>query len=241
MVSTVSISESNILAALRSFLLGVLPTGTEVVRGEANRVAEPAGANFVVMTPILRSRLATNVDGVNDVAFTGSITGTTMTVTAMINGAISIGQTLYGTGITTGTAITAIGTGTGGTGTYTITPSQAVAGTTIQAGSSNATQATQVIVQIDVHGPISGDNVQAISTLLRDQYAVDQLAASGHDIAPLYASEPRQIPFVNGEQAVEIMWTVDAVLQANPAISTPQQFAGAVTVGIINVDAVYPP
>ena len=49
--------------------------------------------------------------------FTGSITGTTLTVTAITSGAICVGQILSGTGITANTAITSYGTGTGGNST----------------------------------------------------------------------------------------------------------------------------
>ena len=64
---------------------------------------------------------------------TGSISGTTLTVTAVTNGVILIGSTISGTGVTAGTTITAAGTGTGGTGTYTVSASQTVASTTITA------------------------------------------------------------------------------------------------------------
>jgi hypothetical protein len=43
-------NQSNISAALRSFLLAVLPSGIEIRRGQANRVAELQGADFVIMT-----------------------------------------------------------------------------------------------------------------------------------------------------------------------------------------------
>jgi len=53
--------------------------------------------------------------------FTGSISGTTMTVSAVTSGAIHVGQLLTGTGIVAGTTITAYGTNTfGGAGTYTV-------------------------------------------------------------------------------------------------------------------------
>ena len=69
--------------------------------------------------------------------FTGSISGTTLTVTAITSGAIAIGQTLSGTGITNGTKILAFQTGAGGNvneaGTYTLNISQTVASSTINA------------------------------------------------------------------------------------------------------------
>lgn len=56
--------------------------------------------------------------------FTGSTSGTTLTVTAITNGTIAAGQSLFGVGVTNETVITALGTGTGGIGTYTINLSQ---------------------------------------------------------------------------------------------------------------------
>jgi hypothetical protein len=52
--------------------------------------------------------------------FTASIAGYTLTVTAVTSGTLSIGQIISGTGVKDLTRITAFGTGTGGTGTYTI-------------------------------------------------------------------------------------------------------------------------
>jgi hypothetical protein len=62
---------------------------------------------------------------------TGSISATTLTVTAVTSGTLFVGQYISGTGVTSGTAITAFGTGTGGVGTYTVSPSQTVSSTTI--------------------------------------------------------------------------------------------------------------
>jgi hypothetical protein len=56
-----TITETAVLQSLRTFLLQILPTGTEVVRGLQNRVAMPQGAS-VVMTPLIRTRLSTNTD-----------------------------------------------------------------------------------------------------------------------------------------------------------------------------------
>lgn len=66
-------------------------------------------------------------------SFTGSISGTTLTVTAVASGTVQVGQVLSGTGITAGTQILALGTGTGGNGTYTVSISETVSSTTITA------------------------------------------------------------------------------------------------------------
>lgn len=66
--------------------------------------------------------------------FTGSISTTTLTVTAMLSGdPLLVGQFIDGTGVTNGTYITAFGTGTGGTGTYTVSTSQTAGSTTMYA------------------------------------------------------------------------------------------------------------
>ena len=66
--------------------------------------------------------------------FTGSMSGTTLTVTAMLNGApIVVGMYVDGSSVTDGTYITAFGTGTGGTGTYTINQSVSASSTAMTA------------------------------------------------------------------------------------------------------------
>jgi hypothetical protein len=62
---------------------------------------------------------------------TGSIAGTTMTVTAVTNGALAVGQLITGAGVAAGTTISALGTGSGGTGAYTLSASQTVSSTTL--------------------------------------------------------------------------------------------------------------
>ena len=69
--------------------------------------------------------------------FTGSMSGTTLTVTALLQGApIALGMYVDGTSVTDGTYITAFGTGTGGTGTYTINQSVTASSTTMTANSN---------------------------------------------------------------------------------------------------------
>ena len=66
--------------------------------------------------------------------FTGSIATTTLTVTALLQGApIVVGMYVDGSSVTDGTYITAFGTGTGGTGTYTVSASSTASSTTMTA------------------------------------------------------------------------------------------------------------
>jgi len=66
-----------------------------------------------------------------DAVFTASITGTTMTVSAVTSGTIYVGCLITGSGVLANTTITALGTGSGGVGTYTVSQSQTVVSTTI--------------------------------------------------------------------------------------------------------------
>ena len=69
--------------------------------------------------------------------FTGSMSGTTLTVTAMLSGSpIVVGMYVDGSSVTDGTYITAMGTGAGGTGTYTINQSVTAASTSMTANSN---------------------------------------------------------------------------------------------------------
>jgi len=64
---------------------------------------------------------------------TGAISGTTLTVSAVTSGTLYVGQTIQGSGVTSQTIITALGSGSGGTGTYTVNNSQTVASRTLYA------------------------------------------------------------------------------------------------------------
>lgn len=87
---------------------------------------------------------------------TGTISTTILTVTAVTSGVLAPGQRISGTGVTAGTTITAYGTGTGGTGTYTVSPSQTAAGPTISAFKEYATLSLNT----------RGDGVKEIVTVI---------------------------------------------------------------------------
>lgn len=84
---------------------------------------------------------ATNfITRANDNVVTGSIATTVLTVTVVTSGTLAVGQTISGSGVTVGTTITSLGTGTGGTGTYNLSASQTVISETITVGLSSASQ-----------------------------------------------------------------------------------------------------
>ena len=73
------------------------------------------------------NRYTWRISSPSSAVFTASLSGTTLTVTAVTNGTIGISQALFGVGVTQETVITALGTGSGGTGTYTVNLSQTIA------------------------------------------------------------------------------------------------------------------
>lgn len=237
-----TLTEEECLAALREFLLTVLPPDTEVVLGQVNRVPEPRGENFVVFWPIRRERLATNETSYDDADFTGSISGTTLTVTSVGHGILETGILLRGGSAAPDAlaADTALGeqlTGSiGGTGTYIVSPAQTVALTQMLAGVRWDQAATEYVVQLDIHGPRSGDSAQVIETLLKSDYGTTEFAASGYAVTPLFCESRGQLPFMNAEQQYEDRWVIDAHLQIAAGVGTSQQFFEQVEIDTVVAD-----
>lgn len=242
----ISPNQDDVTTALRSFLLDILPAGTEVILGQINRVPEPLTGQFVVMTPTRFRRIDTNFDFSLDLKMTGSIAGTTMTVTAVdpkSPGAVVVGSSVFGVGVKPGTQVTGLISGAGGTGTYQVAPSQTLAPGTLSAGRKAMVQAAQVTVQLDFHddgdGSAGADMAQTASTLLRDEYGVGAMEPSG--VVPLFADDPNQLPFVNDQQQYEWRWVLEAQFQVNQKTTVPQEYADQVNVGLVEVDGRYPP
>lgn len=69
----------------------------------------------------------------------GTISGTTLTISAVYAGSIGVGTVITGTGVSTAT-VSSLGTGTGGAGTYNISVSQTVASSTTISGTYSGSQ-----------------------------------------------------------------------------------------------------
>jgi hypothetical protein len=240
---------SNVLASMRSFLMAVLPSDVVVVQAQPNRVPEVAAGRFVIMSQPRYERIETNVSAYADAKFTGSITSNTMIITAVDpkfpNGMIGVGSIVFGVGIAAGTQVTAILTGTGQIGTYSIGGApQTVSSRTISAGAKTVTMNAKATIQLDFHSndTTSGDLANVVSNLMRDAFGVDQFAnqSPNYGTVPLYADDARQAPFQNDQQQIEWRWIVEALVQANIVVSVPQQFADAVALGLKSVDEVFP-
>jgi hypothetical protein len=104
--------------------IGIIGSGTKIVEfltGAGGNVNE-AGTYRL------------NIDATTPPAvFTGSISGTTLTVTAVSAGYIGAGATISGTGVTAGTTITSVISASGGVGTYTVSASQTFSSVTMGA------------------------------------------------------------------------------------------------------------
>jgi len=233
-------SERATLIALRNFLLAILPSGVPVIRAQVNRVPEPLSPDFVLMTPLRRERLATNTDAWTDIKLFAAIAGSQLTVATIEGGDLLVGSPLFGVSVATGSTITAFGTGAGGVGTYSVSPSQTVSQDWLAAGLKSVLTPTEYTVQLDVHGPGSADAAQQIASLLRDEFATQFFTAANPAIAPLYATDPRQMPFVNAEEQIELRWIVEAHLQAQFTATVPLQFADVVTVTLDEADGLIP-
>jgi hypothetical protein len=118
-------------------MVGQLNTSTGIVGITDN------GVNVYIVDG--QSRYTWRISSPSAAVFTGSISGTTLTVTAITNGTIAINQALFGVGVTQATVITALGTGTGGVGTYTVNQSQTVVSGLLNSASVGAVINGQIV------------------------------------------------------------------------------------------------
>lgn len=96
-------------------------------------------------------------------SFTGAIAGTTLTVSAVASGALAVGRTLLDSAgeIIPGTTISALGTGSGGTGTYTVSNLQTVSS---EAMFSALAGANSVSANIDQEPTVVAGNIAVTLT-----------------------------------------------------------------------------
>ena len=94
-------------------------------------------------------------------AFTGAISGTTLTVSAISAGYLGVGSVIAGTGVTVGTTITALVSASGGVGTYTVSVSQ-----TVSSVAMTGTISTYVLDYASVAAQVNGAELLAAGTAL---------------------------------------------------------------------------
>ena len=125
-----------------SIIVGQVITGTDVTASTvvSSQISGTAGGIGTYTVSISQTRTSRALTGTYTLASTTlSILSTIMTVTAVASGTLSIGQFLTGTGVAFSTTITAFGTGSGNTGTYTLSSAQYFASTTVSASAGTVT------------------------------------------------------------------------------------------------------
>lgn len=178
----ISLTKSQTLQALRTFLLGIVPDGVEVVQAQDNRVPAPTADDYITMNVMLHTPLGTTRTTFHDGAFDDTPTpGVRMDLAP-----------------------------------------------------------AEVKVQLDIHGPQSFDVKTVIASLFRSSYATQAFKAMPFDVAPLYFTDPHQVPYGNDQQQIETTWVMDVHLQCNPVVTTGQDFAASFGIGLTNVDTKYP-
>lgn len=144
--------------------------------------------------------------GTNCFTGPGSISGTVLTVSSVTSGALSVGDTLSGTGVTVGTFIKSLGTGAGGTGTYNVNTSQSVATTIAAAPSATlfrvSTTPATTVSSAQVCGGICAffDTSTTNFGIVRNsssgsaQWAAGFMCMSGANITPLVVTSSEVTP-----------------------------------------------
>jgi hypothetical protein len=150
--SIAAIASTSVTGSIAGNVLTVTAVGSGVLYNGAT-LSGTGGGGVTSGTKIVGQLSGSAVGGVGTYALNISsqtVTSTTitaaagtLTVTAVGSGALQLGDVLSGTGgggVTSGTTITQLLTGTGGTGTYIVDPTQSVSSTTITSATTIETK-----------------------------------------------------------------------------------------------------
>ena len=127
-----------------------------------------------LMTLNCTDPLGTN--GVNTYAYFqgyGTISGSVLTITAVVSGSLAVGYTVSGSGVTLGTTISSLGTGTGGIGTYNLSASSTVSTTVTIIGTTTSAQTASFT------GSISGTTLTVSATTSGTIYVGMAISGTG--------------------------------------------------------------
>lgn len=170
----------------------------------------------------------------NDVgcSFTGQINADVLTVTAISSGALSVGQIIQGAGIQAGTAITALGTGLGGSstaalGTYKIYPQNTFGNGALTSYAPRPLRINSAMVRITAS--IAGSLDYPVDVISVEDYeliGLKALAGPWPKILYYQPSMPQSVLnyWPNPNQGAEMHLFVDTVFNQFPAIDSPVIF-----------------
>lgn len=113
--------------------VSAVTTGTLVVGAILSGTGITAGTQIVKQLTGTTGGAGTYTVSASQTVASTTVTATygTMTVTAIPVGFISLGQTVSGSGVAVSTVVTALGTGTGGNGTYYVNKTQTISSNTL--------------------------------------------------------------------------------------------------------------
>ena len=144
-----AVGSGSVLAA------GQTLTGTNVATGQTiiAQLTGTAGSTGTYQVSIGQTVASTTI----------TASGAGLTVTSMTSGKLYVGQVLSGgtNAVASGTTITALGTGTGGAGTYAVNISQTCASVATATGSGGYLTATTMTGTINAFDPITSTNTPA--------------------------------------------------------------------------------
>ena len=181
-------------------------TGQTVSPSQVSYEALTISANTPLEWPINGNDNVTSANIIDVTAtmggasFTGYISGTTLTVTTVTSGVIQVGQTIVGTNIASGTTITALGSGSGATGTYVVSVSQTVA----SAGSPEVITVSALLLELPPATQVSPG--QAVIVRNVGSYTFTVADNSGNSIVSVAAGIAYYIWLTNNS-TVNGVWT----------------------------------
>jgi hypothetical protein len=182
----------------------------------------------------------TTITAKNTATFTGTISTTTLTVSAVSAGTLALGMVITGTGVTAGTYIRAFGTGSGGAGTYILNQSATGTpntGTNYTVDKSQITPSqtitgTNNYFTVDWGDGTSPQNYASGSTTFY-QYNYSTLATSVTSRG--YKTAIVQVTAGNGTGLTQLSIQVNIVLPLNQGGISPGVFNGARTPGWLDI------
>ena len=137
------------------------------------------------------------------------------------------------------------------TGTFTVMTTLRVVGLSTnktvwdQANQQEANgRSTEWACQLDFYSDETGpavNNAWAFAQLVRTEFACTAFLALPGQIQPLYATDPANTTMINSEAQYQERYTLEFHAQFNPVVTTPLAFADTLTVGLVEVDAKFPP
>ena len=119
------------LAALQALTPGTLGVVMDGYTHTATSINLSGATSFTAAAALIQAGLTASEP--TEATFTGSISGSVLTVTVVAGGTLSVGQTITGAGVTAGSVITSLGTGTGLTGTYNLSVASTVSSESLTA------------------------------------------------------------------------------------------------------------